>query len=294
LARGGYTLRWRKRWDKGYHPDLLMWVLMDYFIDFANWESTEVYVKGHGLVKLERGQHLFGTKNLASFFGVTRQKLRSAIKRLEKVDFLTTRTTNRFSIATVINYVTYQDKPGGDNQQNGQKNANRTPTERQQNATPNTVNTFNTLKESEISPSAIITKTIEYLNTETQSTFNPLNYNTQTLILDRINEGATLDDFKSVIKKKTSQWIVDEKMVGNLRPATLFAPDKFEGYLQEARRNGKPKVKKKLSGIELMALGYDILSNFGSDKFDEWCQLNSLTANEADAIRETWQRESQH
>ena len=32
----GYTKRWRKRWDKGYHKDPVLWIMMDYFIDFAH------------------------------------------------------------------------------------------------------------------------------------------------------------------------------------------------------------------------------------------------------------------
>ncbi len=291
----GYTLRWRKRWDKGYHEDLLMWVLMDYFIDFANWEKSEVYIKGYGLVKLQRGEHLFGTKKLSDFFGTSRRKVRLALERLEKLDFMSIRTSNRFSIATIINYDTYQNMTGCGGQQNGQQTANRRPSNGQQTATPKELNTLKELKERELGPPEIIQNVIEYLNTETQSNFNPQTYTTQTLILDRINEGATLDDFKAVIKKKTSQWIADSKMVGNLAPTTLFASDKFEKYLQEARRNGhgKPKAKKKLSDLELMTLGYDILANFGSDKFAEWCQLNTISDNDAKGIKEKWQRESQ-
>ena len=35
MQRGGWTKHHRQRWDKGYHLDLLLWVIMDYFIDFA-------------------------------------------------------------------------------------------------------------------------------------------------------------------------------------------------------------------------------------------------------------------
>ena len=135
---------------------------------------------------------------------------------------------------------------------------------------------------------------IDFLNQKTKSKYSPTNYTTQTLILDRIRDGAALDDFKAVIRKKTSQWLADAKMAGNLRPATLFAPDKFEGYLQEARRNGggKQKTKKTLSGIELMALGYDVLTKFGGGRFDEFCEVNKLSTNDINAIREKADRES--
>ena len=35
----GYTKRWRKKRDKGYHQDPLLWVMMDYFIDYANYKE---------------------------------------------------------------------------------------------------------------------------------------------------------------------------------------------------------------------------------------------------------------
>ena len=175
------------------------------------------------------------------------------------------------------------------------RTASQPPANRQPAATPNELNTLKALKERKISPDQIIEQVVSYLNVKTDSNFKSATYTTQTLILDRINEGFTLDDFKAVIKKKTGQWIDDARMAGNLAPTTLFAGDKFEKYLQEAKRNGnsKPKEKRKPSGIELMALGYDILSKFGGNKFNEWCQANSLPDSDANAIRWKYQRESQ-
>lgn len=108
MGRQGYTKRWRKRWEKGYHRDLLLWVLMDYFIDHANFESGEKFLGDAGLVKLKRGDCLFGTLSLAEFFGVGREQIRSRLRTLKTLAFLTTiKTTNRYSIATVCNYDKY-------------------------------------------------------------------------------------------------------------------------------------------------------------------------------------------
>jgi len=51
-----------------------------------------------------------------------------------------------------------------------------------------------------------------------------------------VNDGFTLEDFKTVIDKKCADWLNDAKMCKFLRPETLFGP-KFEGYLNEI--NGK-------------------------------------------------------
>ncbi len=81
---------------------------MDYFIDHANFEDGEKFLGDAGLVKLSRGDCLFGTLSLAEFFGVGREQIRSRLRTLKTLEFLTTiKTTNRYSIATVCNYDKY-------------------------------------------------------------------------------------------------------------------------------------------------------------------------------------------
>jgi len=100
---------------------------MDYFIDHANWKDGEAYIKGVGLVHVKRGQHLFGTHALAKFFGVGRQQIRSRLELMKKIEFLTIETTNRYSIATVLNYDKYQ-LPQPAEQPAEQPKANQQPT----------------------------------------------------------------------------------------------------------------------------------------------------------------------
>jgi uncharacterized phage protein (TIGR02220 family) len=80
---------------------------------------------------------------------------------------------------------------------------------------------------------------IDYLNQKVGTNYRHTTKRTQTLIKARWNEGFTLDDFKTVIDKKTAEWLNDPKMSKYLRPETLFG-NKFEGYL-----NQKTKVKPK-------------------------------------------------
>ena len=65
---------------------------------------------------------------------------------------------------------------------------------------------------------------------------------TQRLITARLNEGFTAEDFNTVIKTKCEQWLRDPTMKKYIRPITLFGP-KFEGYLNEAVKAPKQKVK---------------------------------------------------
>jgi uncharacterized phage protein (TIGR02220 family) len=77
---------------------------------------------------------------------------------------------------------------------------------------------------------------VDYLNTRCKTNYNPKTDYTQRLIKARWNEGYRFDDFKAVIDTKASQWLTDPKMIRYLRPATLFASSKFDGYLNEARQ----------------------------------------------------------
>lgn len=77
------------------------------------------------------------------------------------------------------------------------------------------------------------TKTIvDYLNEKTDSHYKATTPKTKQLVQARLKEGFTVDDFKTVIDKKTATWLNDNKMNKYLRPLTLFGT-KFEDYLNE-------------------------------------------------------------
>jgi uncharacterized phage protein (TIGR02220 family) len=73
---------------------------------------------------------------------------------------------------------------------------------------------------------------IEYLNLKAGTRYKPSGTKTQDFIKARWNEKFTLEDFKTVIDKKTADWLNDPKHVKYLRPETLFG-NKFESYLNQ-------------------------------------------------------------
>ena len=73
---------------------------------------------------------------------------------------------------------------------------------------------------------------IAYLNQVAGKSFSHKTKETQRLIKARWNEGYTLEQFKTVIDVKSSQWLHKPEMLGYLRPMTLFST-KFESYLNE-------------------------------------------------------------
>src|SRR5699024_5414269 len=62
---------------------------------------------------------------------------------------------------------------------------------------------------------------IDYLNEKTGRKYKHTAKLNRRVIKARMNEGYTIEDFKTVIDKKTAKWIKDKKMEEFLRPETL-------------------------------------------------------------------------
>jgi len=73
---------------------------------------------------------------------------------------------------------------------------------------------------------------VEYLNNKIGAHYKPNGKKMKELIRARMNEGYTVEDFKTVIDKKFKSWGNDPKMSLYLRPTTLFGT-KFNEYLNE-------------------------------------------------------------
>jgi len=103
----GWTKRWRKRWDAGYHRDPLLWTMMDYLIDHANHEDKQ-WFDGKKTITIKRGQYVTSQPKLAEIFGAGRQQIRARLAIMESIGFSTNKATKRYSIITVCNYGKYQ------------------------------------------------------------------------------------------------------------------------------------------------------------------------------------------
>lgn len=79
--------------------------------------------------------------------------------------------------------------------------------------------------------SQIVKDVIDYLNIAAATNYKSTSEKTKRLIKTRIKDGFALDDFKTVIDKKTSEWRGTD-MEKFLRPETLFG-NKFESYLNQ-------------------------------------------------------------
>lgn len=97
---------------------------------------------------------------------------------------------------------------------------------------------------------------VTFLNSVTGSNYRSTTDKTRKLIAARLAEGFTVNDFRTVITKKTKEWTGTD-MAQYLRPETLFGT-KFEGYLNqpEVRNNRRSPISRaeqeRQEGIEVV------------------------------------------
>ena len=117
----------------------------------------------------------------------------------------------------------------------------------------------------------IVPQIINYLNEKTGKKFSSKPEGTIKLIVGRLKEGHTLDDFKQVIDTKVAKWRGDPKMDDYLRPDTLFRPSNFESYLNEQPTKvpilvGKNVVAPSSKEIEYKKARAEFIKEHGDDK----------------------------
>ena len=82
----------------------------------------------------------------------------------------------------------------------------------------------------------LVFQVVTYLNEKTEQQFQPGGEKTKSLILARHHADKwNLEDFKTVIDHKKSEWFVKDNLRQYLRPSTLFAAGHAEEYLQAAK-----------------------------------------------------------
>lgn len=106
----------------GWYSDANVKITFLHLLLIATYEDCE-YLG----IKLKRGQAIIGSEKTAEQIGITRQQLRTALKKLEKFGEISKKSTNKFTIVAVENYNKYQ----GINKSSNQRITNEQPTNNQ-------------------------------------------------------------------------------------------------------------------------------------------------------------------
>jgi hypothetical protein len=126
----GYVKLWRKSFDSGIHRNHKLWVLFTWLIANVTHKKMK-YMAGNQMIELLPGQIVTGRKRLAEELGMSPQQIRTCFGLLVKLGISTIKSTNKYSIITIINWDTYQAEP----KKSTSTSTNKEPTNNQQSTT---------------------------------------------------------------------------------------------------------------------------------------------------------------
>ncbi len=165
----------------------------------------------------------FASNNyFAELYGVAKETVSGWIGNLEKQGFIKRELIYKQGTKQILNrYITINEYPINEKI--------NTPIKKKLKDNTIKINTINNN----------ILYIVDYLNEKAKTNYKSTTEKTRRLINARLNEKFTVEDFKTVIDKKVSEWKGTE-FEKYLRPETLFGT-KFEGYLN-AKAINKPKT----------------------------------------------------
>lgn len=115
----GYVKLWRKTLDSGLLQNGPAWQLFGYLLLRATHKPYRTIVGGV-VCELAPGEVVFGRSKAAADLGLGEQQIRTALNLLKKMKIATSRSTNKFTVVSLVNWHNYQDEQVAANQQTNQ------------------------------------------------------------------------------------------------------------------------------------------------------------------------------
>lgn len=202
----------------------------------THFKEKELSLKAKGLLSLMLSLPDgwdYSINGLVTLSKDGRDSVMTALQELEQFRYLKrTRTNDGKGQFAGYDYDIYE-KPFSEKPTTDIPNTDKPYTEKPNTEKPQQLNTNKSitkeLSKKEINTKEIYNIVVSYLNEKAGTNFKVKSKNTQQHIHARIQEGFTVEDFKTVIDKKCAEWKGTD-FEQYLRPATLFGA-KFEGYL---------------------------------------------------------------
>ena len=116
---------WRKIMDWCWYKD----ANTTHFFNYILMKATHKDINLFG-VDLKKGQLIFGRHKASEETGLSHRSIRTAITRLKTTSEMTIKSTNRFSIITILNYDIYQSSKDINDHQNDHQNDKQTTSKR--------------------------------------------------------------------------------------------------------------------------------------------------------------------
>lgn len=209
----GYVKLWRKSLDAGWFQNPELWTFWTWCLLKASHRVIVVKV-GFQEITLQPGEFVFGRLKASKELKMGEKKIRNCIDFLKKAGNVAIKTTNKFSIITIINWSIYQADEEEKGQQKGQQRASKGPQTR-----INKKDIYIHDQESQ--------EVLAYLNEKKGSHFKDVSN-----IRARLKDGGTVEECKRIIDSK----LKDPFFLENpkyLNPDTLFRKKHWDKYLNE-------------------------------------------------------------
>ena len=107
MTSNGYIKLHRKLLNWGWYKDQNTMMVFLHLLLIANFAETE-YMG----VKIYPGQAVIGRKSLAKALGMSEQNVRTALNHLKSTNEITIKSTNKFSVVTIVKWELYQVNDG--------------------------------------------------------------------------------------------------------------------------------------------------------------------------------------
>ena len=123
----GYIKLYRKSIENGWLKNGDLWRFWCYCLLKATHKKTTVVI-GWQQVELEPGQFPFGRRKASKDLAMSEQTIRTCLKNLENMKNLTIKSTNKFSIISIVNWDSYQSQESEINHQTNPSLTHAQPT----------------------------------------------------------------------------------------------------------------------------------------------------------------------
>ena len=122
----GYVRLWRRSMDAGWLKNHKLWVFWSWCLMRAAHKERDQVI-GYQTIHLLPGQFVFGRIAAAEELCMTERAIRTNLKFLKNSGNVTIKTTNKFSIISIINWETYQQPENPNDQQPDQPVTSKRP-----------------------------------------------------------------------------------------------------------------------------------------------------------------------
>ncbi len=203
------------------HLAVWIWLLIE-----AAWKPHQRMFGGQKIT-VEEGQLITSALYIAEELKISESKVKRILKLFESDRQIEQQTTRYGRVITILQWKEYQccdqqsDRPVTDERTTSDRPVTETEESKEGEKKGKNGNKYTTE----------CREIIAYLNEMTGQKYRPTSKNAVTNITARMNEGFTVDDFKTVIYKKVKEWRGTDN-AKYLRPETLFGT-KFESYLNQ-------------------------------------------------------------